>query len=267
MDTLLEDQFRSPVLPAVSYAVDGVTDRRVLLQSVLAMLSTLIPCDKIAWNYLDVATGAVVVEGIPAEFFENERALWSMMVRVGDHPMITSYLKNPLDLSPRRMSDIVSMSDLRKTRAYAELLRPSRSERQMTVVPGADLPSGGRAFTLSRETGDFTDSELRLLADLQPILVALDAQISRVDPSVPAEEIVQNGVGQLDLTRREIEILSLIARGLTAVSCGHLLRISERTVRKHLENAYAKLGCHDRMGAVDRARRLGLLASPPRRSV
>lgn len=44
---------------------------------------------------------------------------------------------------------------------------------------------------------------------------------------------------------------------------GTVRRISGRTVRKHLQNAYAKLGCHDRMMAVDRARALGIL--PPSR--
>lgn len=271
MDVQVEDQFSSPVAPALSYAVDGIIERRALLQALLVMISRLVPCDSIAWNYVDLVTGAVVVEGIPAERFDSQPGLWSLVVTVGDHPMITSYLDNPLDLSPRRMSDIVSTADLHKTRAYAEVLRPTRSERQMTVVPGADVRGGGgRSFTLARETRDFTDDELRLLGEIQPVLAALDAQLSRIDPSIPPEEVVRartqpppsthgDGRAELLLTGREAEILSLVARGLTATSCAHLLRISEGTVRKHLENAYAKLGCHDRMGAVQRARQLRLL--------
>lgn len=271
MDVQVENQFRNLSLPAVSYAVDGITDRRMLLQSLLLMLSRLIPCDAIAWHYLDLVTGAVVIEGFPPDIYDSQTALWPLILQVGDHPMINSYRQNPVDLSPRRMSDVISTADLRKTRAYAEVLRPTHSERQMTVVPGADLPSGGRSFTLARETGDFTDEELRLLADIQPILVALDAQISRIDPSLPPAEAVRirdqepepqnagGGPGLLSLTKRETEVLSLIARGLTAGACAHLLRISERTARKHLENAYAKLGCHDRMGAVNRAKRLGFI--------
>jgi DNA-binding CsgD family transcriptional regulator len=56
-----------------------------------------------------------------------------------------------------------------------------------------------------------------------------------------------------------VEVLAVVARGLTATACGHLLRISERTVRKHLENAYAKLDCHTAIVAISRARALGLL--------
>ena len=45
----------------------------------------------------------------------------------------------------------------------------------------------------------------------------------------------------------------------TAVAIGHIRRITTRTVRKHLENIYAKLGKHDRLQAVNYAREIGLL--------
>ncbi len=54
------------------------------------------------------------------------------------------------------------------------------------------------------------------------------------------------------LTLREAEILGYLARGLTASAIGRLLRISDRTVSKHLENAYRKLDCGDRLVAVRR---------------
>ena len=59
--------------------------------------------------------------------------------------------------------------------------------------------------------------------------------------------------------------MSVVARptrrhaGLTATAIGHRLRISARTVRKHLEHVYAKTGQHDRLMAVGYVRRLGLL--------
>ena len=61
------------------------------------------------------------------------------------------------------------------------------------------------------------------------------------------------------LTTREGDILDLLASGLTATAIGHVCRISQATVRKYLEHIYAKLGCRDRLLAVERARRLGLL--------
>lgn len=63
-----------------------------------------------------------------------------------------------------------------------------------------------------------------------------------------------------NLTAREIQVMQLVAGGLTAQAVAHACRISVRTVHKHVENAYTKLGVHDRVSAVDRARRCGLLS-------
>jgi ATP/maltotriose-dependent transcriptional regulator MalT len=54
-------------------------------------------------------------------------------------------------------------------------------------------------------------------------------------------------------------VLDLLADGLTAASIGRRLHIAERTVQKHLQRCYAKLGVPDRLAAVLRAQHLGLL--------
>ena len=52
------------------------------------------------------------------------------------------------------------------------------------------------------------------------------------------------------LTRREREVLALVAEGLTNAEVGALLWISAGTVRRHLQNVYAKLEVHTRTAAV-----------------
>jgi DNA-binding CsgD family transcriptional regulator len=52
------------------------------------------------------------------------------------------------------------------------------------------------------------------------------------------------------LTRREREILNLVAEGKTNVEIAEQLWVSPATVRKHLENVYAKLGVHTRTAAA-----------------
>ncbi|MBA2360299.1 MAG: hypothetical protein H0V79_05040 [Actinobacteria bacterium] len=59
------------------------------------------------------------------------------------------------------------------------------------------------------------------------------------------------------LTRREQEVLSWLARGKTNAEIAELLWLAPSTVRKHLENVYAKLGVSTRTAAV--ARFLGLI--------
>lgn len=61
------------------------------------------------------------------------------------------------------------------------------------------------------------------------------------------------------LTRRETEVLGLLATDLYPAQMAHELFLSTQTVRTHIRNIYAKLGAHSRYEAVQRARELGLL--------
>lgn len=61
-----------------------------------------------------------------------------------------------------------------------------------------------------------------------------------------------------DLTDREREILSLMARGDSNAEIAHILTISVKTVRNHVSNIFNKLQVADRAQAVIRAREAGL---------
>jgi DNA-binding NarL/FixJ family response regulator len=60
-----------------------------------------------------------------------------------------------------------------------------------------------------------------------------------------------------ELTDREQEILELVARGLTNPAIASRLYLSEKTVRNHVSNVFAKLHVTDRAAAVARARDRG----------
>ena len=62
------------------------------------------------------------------------------------------------------------------------------------------------------------------------------------------------------LTGREIEVLQLVAAGNTSREIGHMLFISENTVKNHIRNILDKLGLHSRNEAVLYAVREGLIA-------
>lgn len=63
------------------------------------------------------------------------------------------------------------------------------------------------------------------------------------------------------LTGREREILDLVARGLTNAEIARRLVVSDKTVRNHVSNVFAKLQVAGRAEAVARARDAGLGAS------
>lgn len=61
------------------------------------------------------------------------------------------------------------------------------------------------------------------------------------------------------LSARELEVLSLMAAGLSNREIGLRLSIAPGTVKKHADNIYGKLGVHNRMQAVASAQQRQLL--------
>jgi LuxR family maltose regulon positive regulatory protein len=134
-----------------------------------------------------------------------------------------------------------------------------------------------QALTLARPGG-----YIRVFVDLgrpmQAMLCRLvshgysKAAISRILAAFPADSADQVGGAPrlpLDrpamterLTRRELEILSLLREPLSIKEIALSLNISYATVRRHNTNIYDKLGASGRMSAVARAEALNIL--PPR---
>jgi DNA-binding NarL/FixJ family response regulator len=67
------------------------------------------------------------------------------------------------------------------------------------------------------------------------------------------------------LTDREREILGMIAAGWSNTDIARRLVLSDKTVRNHVSNVFAKLQVADRAQAIVRAREAGLGVSPPDR--
>jgi DNA-binding NarL/FixJ family response regulator len=61
------------------------------------------------------------------------------------------------------------------------------------------------------------------------------------------------------LTAREVEVLELLAEGLTHQAVARRLRISPRTVETHVRTTYRKLGVHNRVQAIREAASLGVV--------
>jgi DNA-binding NarL/FixJ family response regulator len=127
---------------------------------------------------------------------------------------------------------------------------------QLTIlVTPFHRAGGGDVWAVNRSLRDFTDDEVELSARLQPALTVLH-RASEHRPTLARSD----NTDRLRMTTREVEILGLLAQGFTADQMAHITRISPRTVRKHLENIYEKMQCHDRLIAVRRAADLGLIS-------
>ena len=84
-----------------------------------------------------------------------------------------------------------------------------------------------------------------------PVPVAAPA----LEPFAPNSAQQQN----LGITAREMEILNLVARGLSNREIAAQLYVSENTVKTHCARVFDKLGAARRTQAVQRGKELGLL--------
>jgi len=98
---------------------------------------------------------------------------------------------------------------------------------------------------------------LRLTGAQQKIVVK-DVTV----PATPAASFVPNEkkIDELGITPRELEILELIARGMSNREIADRLFVSENTVKTHCRHAFDKLGAKRRTQAVQLGKELGLLA-------
>jgi DNA-binding NarL/FixJ family response regulator len=96
-----------------------------------------------------------------------------------------------------------------------------------------------------------------LAAQLAGDLAALGEQVERRLGRLAAAQLSNGG-----LTRREVEVVRLVAVGQTNREIARELFLSPRTVDTHVQNIRMKLGCRSRADAARRATELGLVAPP-----
>jgi NarL family two-component system response regulator LiaR len=106
----------------------------------------------------------------------------------------------------------------------------------------------GLRITRSRET-------IRETVVVREVLVPAEAPEPAQAPFAPNTVHRQT----LGITARELEILTLIARGLSNREIATQLFVSENTVKTHCARAFDKLGAARRTQAVQRGKELGLL--------
>jgi PAS domain S-box-containing protein len=86
---------------------------------------------------------------------------------------------------------------------------------------------------------------VHLFRDITATKKLLEIVQERMVPAAPS-----NGNGASGLTKREIEILRLMAAGANTKVLAERLHVSPATVRNHAQNIFAKLDVHSRLEAV-----------------
>lgn len=93
-------------------------------------------------------------------------------------------------------------------------------------------------------------------AAMTPSIALKTLNLLRFPQRLTQDKIQQE---EIELSKREIEILEQLSKGLNYQSISDNLIISPATVRKHIENIYKKLQVHNKVEAVQKALKHNLL--------
>jgi DNA-binding CsgD family transcriptional regulator len=145
------------------------------------------------------------------------------------------------DRSVTTLSDFYTQRQWHNTGMYADYFGRVGVEREAMLCISAPTGRSRRLIFFRGPGADFDGRDRLLLSLLRPLLNELYQELERRRRPVP------------DLTPRQWELLRLVAYGRTNAEIALDLVVTKDTVRKHLENIFARLGVTTRTGAVAQA--------------
>jgi DNA-binding CsgD family transcriptional regulator len=216
----------------VLYAVGEVEGAVACSEPVLQALRELVPCDVVTFHERSEHPDRVLLYvGEPlGPVTADVRAAHRRLKR--DDPLRPTH-------GVQTLSDVVTQRAFRRTAFYQYVHRPLGIEHMLQVYIDPERTDARLEF--DRGETDFNERDRRVLELLLPHLRRSLHAAARRAAGGPRAKL---------LTAREREVLGHVAEGRTNDEIAHALQISSQTVRKHLENAFDKLGVHTRTAAV-----------------
>ena len=159
------------------------------------------------------------------------------------HPLVRHHAFARGD-GAHRISDSIPFARFRESELFADYYRRVGIDHVVALpifVDDRTLVS----FVLNRRRRDFSDRERDMLDLAGPTLRGLYRAVSRPDDALALAR-------QAALTKREGEVLRWLSAGKTDRDIAAILGCSHRTVQKHLQRAYEKLGVETRTAAAMR---------------
>jgi len=235
MASLTDRDFRA-ALDLLGAIGEAGSDKAGFARLGVERLPSLVASEFTTLSVCDLVSGRREVYGLPgASLSADERAAFDRHFK--QHPLVRFHGYDGGRVT-QRISDCLPLARFRESALYNDYYRRIRIDHAMALpifVRDGLLVS----FVLNRSRRDFSDRERALLDVLQPHLARLYRRTTALNR----------------LTAREGEVLNWIAQGKSDAQIGAILGVSARTVQKHLQNLYAKLGVENRTAAAMRARR------------
>lgn len=196
---------------------------------------------------------------------------------VDDHALIRDALTLKVDLQPdmcmvaaaatgeqaveyfhRHHPDVTLMDLQLPTMSGLDTIRAIRRDDPQARIVVLTMYEGDEDIFRAIEAGAATYLLKDTLAD-DLIRIVRDVHAgARPIPADIAERLAER-VEQRTLTRREVQVVELIATGMRNKEIAGVLDISEETVQVHVKNILAKLKVQDRTAAVTMALRRGII--------
>ena len=165
----------------------------------------------------------------------------------------------------------LQMPALNGTQATEQIVQQTRTDKRgpvrvliLTTFSDDDalypaLRAGASGYLLKHAAPQDLPSAIRAVASGQSWLdPRIAGRVMQRAVESPADAIGSDGVLEL-LTPRELEILILMARGMSNGDIASHLVVTEATVKTHVSRVFAKTGARDRAQAVALAYQSGLL--------
>lgn len=183
------------------------------------------------------------------------RQQFAALLRLEDYEVIEARNgREGVDVARRESPDLVICDITMPEMNGHRVLETLRSEPRTAHLPFIFLTGWGEKEDL--RTGMNLGADDYLVKPIEPadLIAAVSARLRRHEATGPrranAGEAAPAQLEPLGLTPREAEILFWVARGKTNPEIATILEIGLTTVKKHLENTFAKLGVENRTAAA-----------------
>lgn len=225
--------------------VIGLLDLEELMNTMLDALGRAVPATWVSLNEVgpERVTALVRGEKLDQHYYDVFAEL------AHENPLVQRWNRTR-DGRAYRWSDVATRAELTSTRLWREFYGQVGANHQMAFA----LPSESDrvlALVLTRRRGDFTDAERDFVNRARPFLI--QAYRNALAYAAATERGPVRALSEAGLTEREAQVVALVARGLSNRGIAAELGVSDRTVQKHLERAYRKLGVRTRSEAATRA--------------
>jgi DNA-binding CsgD family transcriptional regulator len=201
------------------------------------LLRRLVPCDLATYREFGARCSEVTSGFDPAEV----TPIWARYDEFRDDDPLPGITRTPharYGAPPGvavRSSDVVEYRVFRNSGFFSQMCRPLGTRYILKLF--IDAPYGTAGIVLESSSRDFSARDVAVATALAPHFRL--AQLRTQPVALPGGAIET-------LSAREREVARLVATGMTNRQIAAVLFVSPGTVRKHLDNIYAKTGARNR---------------------